>query len=90
MTLDIIYPIILAPVTIAVAYCAHLVKKSLTKSKQETPEATPYQFERDQFIPEFDEFTQMLYKRRMYRGRADKWDQQTLKLQWLLRDGLRL
>jgi hypothetical protein len=72
MSLDIIYPIILAPVTIAVAYCAHLVKKSLTKSKQETPEATPYQFERDQFIPEFDEFTQMLCKRRMYKGRADK------------------
>jgi hypothetical protein len=32
----------------------------------------------------------MLYKRRMYRGRADKWDQQTLKLQWLLRAGLLL
>ena len=76
MTLDIIYPIILAPVTIAVAYCAHLIKKSLNKSKQETPEAMPYQFERDQFIPEFDEFTQMLYKRRMYKGRADKWEAQ--------------
>ena len=87
MTLDIIYPIILAPVTIAVAYCAHLVKKSLRKSKQETPEATPYQFERDQFIPEFDEFTQMLCKRRMYKGRADKWDQKTLKLQCVLTDG---
>lgn len=72
MSLDIIYPIILAPATIAVAYCAHLIRKARAKRRIETPEAKPYQFERDQFIPEFDEFTQMLYQRRMYKGRGDK------------------
>jgi hypothetical protein len=29
----------------------------------------------------------MLYKRRMYKGRADKWDQKTLKLQCVLTAG---
>jgi hypothetical protein len=72
MSLDIIYPIILAPATIAVAYCAHSLKKAWRKPKVETPEAEPYKFERDEFIPEFDEFTQMLVQRRMYRGRGDK------------------
>jgi len=72
MSLDIIYPIILAPATIAVAYCAHLIRKTWKKSSIETPEAEPYKFERDEFRPEFDEFTQMLYQRRMYRGRGDK------------------
>lgn len=71
MSLDIIYPIILAPATIAVAYCAHVVRRN-GKRRIETPEAKPYEFERNQFIPEFDEFTQMLYQRRMYKGRGDK------------------
>ena len=71
MSLDVIYLIIGTPVTIAVMYGSHVVRKSL-KRKVETPEATPYQFERDEFRPEFDEFTQMLYQRRMYRGRGDK------------------
>ena len=72
MSLDIIYLIIATPVTIAVMYGSHVVRKSLKRKQKETPEATPYQFERDQFIPEFDEFTQMLYQRRMYKGRGDK------------------
>ena len=71
MSLDIIYPIILAPATIAVAYCAHVIRKARAK-RIETPEAKPYEFERDQFIPEFNEFTQMLEQRRMYKGRGDK------------------
>jgi hypothetical protein len=71
MSLDIIYPIILAPATIAVAYCAHLIRRN-KKRRIETPEAEPYKFERDQYIPEFNEFTQMLTKRRMYKGRANK------------------
>jgi hypothetical protein len=29
-------------------------------------------FEKDEYIPEFNEFTQMLYQRRMYKGKA-KW-----------------
>jgi hypothetical protein len=53
-------------------YGSHVVRKSLKRKQKETPEATPYQFERDQYIPEFNEFTQMLYQRRMYKGRGDK------------------
>lgn len=72
MSLDIIYLIILAPATIAVAYCAHVIRKAIAKRRIETPEAKPYEFERDVFRPEFNEFTQMLEQRRMYKGRADK------------------
>lgn len=72
MSLDIIYPIILAPATIAVAYCAHVIRKARAKRRIETPEAKPYQFERDEYRPEFNEFTQMLLQRRMYKGRGDK------------------
>lgn len=72
MSLDIIYLIIGAPVTIAVAYCAHVIRKAIAKRRIETPEAKPYQFERDVFRPEFNDFTQMLEQRRMYKGRADR------------------
>lgn len=66
--MDIIYLLIATPVTIAVMYGSHCVKKALRKTNNETPEATPYKFERDEYRPEFDEFSKMLYQRRMYRG----------------------
>ena len=72
MSLDIIYLIIATPVTIAVMYGSHVIKRN-RKRRIETPEAKPYQFERDQFNPEFNEFSQMLFERRMYKGRGDKW-----------------
>jgi hypothetical protein len=68
--MDIIYLLIATPVTIAVMYGSHCVKKALRKNRIETPEAEPYKFERDEYRPEFDEFTQMLVQRRMYKGRA--------------------
>jgi hypothetical protein len=52
-------------------YAWHCIKRN-SKRFQNIEEAKPYQFERDEIIPEFDEFTQMLYQRRMYKGRADK------------------
>jgi hypothetical protein len=67
MAIDIIYLIIGTPVTIAVMYGSHVIKRNV-KRRVETPEAKPYQFERDEFRPEFDEFSKMLYQRRMYRG----------------------
>ena len=66
--MDIIYLLIATPVAIAVMYGSHCVKKALRKTNNETPEATPYKFERDEYRPEFDEFSKMLYQRRMYRG----------------------
>jgi hypothetical protein len=67
MSLDIIYLIIGTPVTIAVMYGSHVIKRNV-KRRVETPEAKPYEFEKDEFRPEFDEFSKMLYQRRMYRG----------------------
>jgi hypothetical protein len=52
-------------------YGWHCIKLN-SKRYEQTPEAKPYEFEKDEIIPEFDEFTQMLYQRRMYKGRADK------------------
>jgi len=69
MALDIIYPILLTPITIAVMYASHVLTK---KSKKEIQEATPYQFERDEMIEGFNEAIQHqrqeLY--RMYKGNA--------------------
>lgn len=69
MALDIIYPIILAPITFVVMYASHVLTK---KSKREIEEATPYQFEKDVFVEGFNEAIQHqrqeLY--RMYKGKA--------------------
>jgi hypothetical protein len=70
-SMDLIYLIIGTPITIAVMYGWHCIKLN-SKRYEQTPEAKPYEFEKDEIIPEFDEFTQMLYQRRMYKGRADK------------------
>lgn len=67
--MDIIYLIILTPITIAVMYAWHCIKRN-SKRFEEQPEATPYVFEKDEYIPEFNEFTQMLCQRRMYKGKA--------------------
>lgn len=34
------------------------------------PEAKPYQFERDKFNPEFDQFSQTIFKYKYYKGKA--------------------
>jgi len=69
MALDIIYPILLTPITIAVMYASHVLTK---KSKREIQEATPYQFEKDEIVQDFNEVIQHqrqeLY--RMYKGQA--------------------
>jgi hypothetical protein len=58
MALDIIYPIILTPIAFAVGYGIHAFRKSM---KQELPEAKPYEFERDEYKPDFDQFSQAIY-----------------------------
>lgn len=70
MSLDIIYLLIATPVTIAVMYGGHVLRKS-TRSTP-TQEAQPYQFERDQFIEGFNEAIQhqRTELNRMYRGEA--------------------
>ena len=69
MTLDIIYPIVLTPIVFAVGYSIHCIKKAMNK---ELPEAKPYEFERDVYNPEFDQFSQVLFNHKFYKGKA-KW-----------------
>ena len=70
MALDLIYLIIATPVTIAVMYGAHCVKQQV-KHFNNLPEATPYEFERDQFLPNFNEAMKHQRKeiKRMYKGK---------------------
>ena len=74
--MDIIYLIIGTPIAFAIGYSWHCIKRN-NKRFENTQEATPYQFEKDEYIPEFNEFTQMLVQRRMYKGKA-KWYQHIL------------
>lgn len=69
MALDIIFPIIATPVTIAVMYGAHVLR---SKRKTVTPEAKPYEFERDNYVQGFNETIQhqRTELNRMYRGEA--------------------
>jgi hypothetical protein len=67
--MDIIYLIILTPITIAVMYGWHCIKMH-NKRFEQLPEATPYQFEKDEPIDNFDEFTEVLTNFKMYRGKA--------------------
>ena len=69
MALDIIYPIVLTPIVFAVGYSIHCIKKAMNK---ELPEAKPYQFERDEYKPEFDQFSQAIFNHKFYKGKA-KW-----------------
>lgn len=67
MALDIIYPIILTPIAFAVGYGIYCIKKSMNK---ELPEAKPYEFERDEYNPDFDQFSQTIYNHKFYKGKA--------------------
>jgi hypothetical protein len=69
--LDIIYLILGTPITIAVMYGSHVARKSMRANKR-TEEAKPYQFERDNFVPGFNEAIQHQRTEltRMYRGEA--------------------
>ena len=69
--MDIIYLILGTPIAFAIGYSWHCIKRN-NKRFEQIEEATPYQFEKDEYIPEFNEFTQMLVQRRMYKGKA-KW-----------------
>lgn len=51
-------------------YGAHCIKQQV-KHFNNLPEATPYQFERDEFLPEFNEAMKHQRKeiKRMYKGK---------------------
>lgn len=70
MVLDLIYLIIATPVTVIVMYGAYCIKQQV-KHFNNLPEAQPYQFERDEFLPEFNEAMKHQRKeiKRMYKGK---------------------
>lgn len=69
MALDIIYLIIATPVAFAIGYAHHCIKRN-SKRLREMPEATPYQFEKDEPIANFDEFSKAIYDFKFYKGKA--------------------
>lgn len=63
-TMDLIYLILATPLAVVVSFVAWKFKQ-YKRDLNKLPEAKPYQFERDEFIPDFDEYTQMLIQRRL-------------------------
>ena len=59
--MDIIYLIIITPLAVVVSFLGWKLKQ-YKKDLANLPEAQPYQFERDEYIPHFDEYTQTLYQ----------------------------
>jgi hypothetical protein len=59
--MDIIYLILFTPVAVVVSFLGWKLKQ-YKNDINKLPEATPYQYERDEYIPHFDEYTQTLYQ----------------------------
>lgn len=67
--MDIIYLILLTPVAVAVSFL-YWKFKQYKRDVDGLPEAMPYEYERDEFIPNFDAYTQMMVKRRVKKIKA--------------------
>lgn len=63
-TMDLIYLILATLLAVVFSFVAWKFKQ-YKRDLNKLPEAKPYQFERDEFIPDFDEYTQMLIQRRL-------------------------
>lgn len=59
--MDIIYFILLTPVAVVVSFLGWKLKQ-YKNDINKLPEAKPFEFERDEYIPHFDEYTQTLYQ----------------------------
>lgn len=66
--MDLIFLIVITPITIAVMFVYWKLKQYF-REVNSMPEATPYQFEKDEYIPHFDEYTQTLYQHKFYKGK---------------------
>ena len=62
--MDLIYLILLTPVAVAVSFIVWKFKQ-YKRDINKLPEARPYEWEKDKFIPHFDDYTQMLVQRRL-------------------------
>lgn len=63
-TMDLIYLLLATPLAVAVSFTVWKFKQ-YKRDINNLPEARPYQYEKDEFIPHFDEYTQMLTQRRL-------------------------
>jgi hypothetical protein len=62
--MDLIYLILATPLAVAVSFIAYKFKQ-YKRDINNLPEAKPYKYEKDEFIPHFDDYTQMLTQRRL-------------------------
>ena len=62
--MDLIYLIIVTPLAVAGSFVAYKFKQ-YKRDLNRLPEARPYEYEKDEIIPEFDQYTQMLTQRRL-------------------------
>ena len=69
--MDLIFLIVITPITIAVMFVYWKLKQYF-RDFDNLPEASPYEFERDNYIPEFDTYTKAIYKHKFYKGKT-KW-----------------
>jgi hypothetical protein len=58
--MDIIYIILLTPVAVVVSFLGWKLRQ-YKNDINKLPEAKPFEYERDEYIPHFDEYTQTLY-----------------------------
>jgi len=59
--MDIVYILLITPVAVVVSFLAWKLKQ-YKKDINNLPEAKPFEYERDAYIPHFDEYTQTLYQ----------------------------
>jgi hypothetical protein len=62
--MDAIYLILATPLAVAVSFTVWKFKQ-FKRDLNNLPEARPYEYEKDEFIPHFDEYTQMLTQRKI-------------------------
>ena len=67
--MDLIYLIIITPIAIAAMFIVWKLKQ-YSKDINRMPEAKPYEFEKDKYLPTFDEYTQSLYQHKFYKGKG--------------------
>ena len=59
--MDIVYILLITPLAVIVSFLAWKLKQ-YKKDINNLPEAKPFEYERDEYIPTFDEYTQTLYQ----------------------------
>ena len=63
-TMDLIYLLLITPLSVVVSFIVWKFKQ-YKRDLNNLPEARPYEWEKDEYIPHFDEYTQMLTQRRL-------------------------